>query len=87
MGDQLHGDDETDRRYFPSRSTGTHSDPLDHDTARELHARILLDVKALRGRVIPALTGTALRMGGGFLLGNLASALLGLSHLDPAVVL
>ncbi|MET0515035.1 MAG: hypothetical protein ABW047_06885 [Nitrospiraceae bacterium] len=48
---------------------------------------LLLDVKALRGRVIPALTGTTLRMGGGFLLGNLASALLGLSHLDRAVVI
>ena len=46
-----------------------------------------LDVNALRGRVIPALTGTALRMGGGFLLGSLASDLLGLSHLERAIVM
>ena len=46
-----------------------------------------LDVNALRGRVIPALAGTVLRMGGGFLLGNLASGMLGLSHLERAVVI
>lgn len=46
-----------------------------------------LDLNALRGRVIPALTGTVLRMGGGFLLGNLASGMLGLSHLERAVVI
>ena len=37
--------------------------------------------------MIPALAGTVLRMGGGFLLGNLASGMLGLSHLERAVVI
>ena len=46
-----------------------------------------LDVNTIRGRLIPALTGTALRMGGGFLLGNLASDILGLSHLERAIVM